>query len=188
MIGYLTGLTIDKDEKSLLLLAGAVGYRIFTTTDLLSQVKIDDKLHLFIHTAVREDDIALYGFKKKEELLFFEQLMSVSGVGPKMALEILSTPINITQNAIIAGDTDVLTKIKGLGKKTAERVILELKNKVVPLDFAINQEGPQSVDQEAVLALTSLGYEKFEVVKFLSGMEKDLKDTEEIVREFLKEK
>ena len=186
MIGYINGLIIDKDEKSLLVLAGHIGYKAFVPTELLANVKIDSKIQLFIHTAVREDDISLYGFAKKEELQFFQQLISVSGIGPKVALDILATPLNITQSAIINGDASMLTKIKGLGKKTAERLILELKNKITPATTADGKPAISSVNEDAISALESLGYEKFQIIKAMSKLPKDITETEEIVKYFLK--
>lgn len=186
MIGYLSGLIADKDEKHLIVLTNGVGYKVFTPTDVLSSAKIDEKTHLHIHTAVREDEIALYGFKKKEELQFFNQLLSVSGIGPKMALEILSAPIHLTQNAILNSDTAMLTKIKGLGKKTAERMVVELKNKVVPARLDATKPA-NAFNEEVVLALTSLGYERYDVLRFVSNLPADLTDSEEIIRRFLKE-
>ncbi|MFH1012561.1 MAG: Holliday junction branch migration protein RuvA [Candidatus Peregrinibacteria bacterium] len=188
MIGYLSGLIIDMDaeRQSLLILAQNVGYRVKVTTDLLSRVKNDQKIQLFIHTAVREDDISLYGFATKEELAFFNQLIGVSGIGPKIAMDVLSSPIAVTQNAIVSGDADLLTKIKGIGKKTAERIILELKGKVTP----VRMEGGQvsaRYDEEAILALQGLGYEKMHVVKVLTSMPDEIHETEEIVKYFLRQ-
>ncbi len=186
MIGYINGLIIDKDEKSLLVLAGNIGYKTFVPTELLANVKIDTKIQLFIHTAVREDDISLYGFLKKEDLQFYEQLISVSGIGPKVAMDILATPIYMTQSAIINGDTALLTKIKGLGKKTAERLILELKNKITPVITEDGKPAITSVNEDAILALESLGYEKFQIIKAMTKLPKDVTETEEIVKYFLK--
>ncbi|MBN1258697.1 Holliday junction branch migration protein RuvA [Candidatus Peregrinibacteria bacterium] len=185
MIGYLSGLIIDKDEKHLLVLAQSVGYKVAATTDLLAMAQIDHKIQLFIHTTVREDDISLYGFAKKEELKFFEQLIGVSGVGPKTALEILSTPLHLTQHAIVAEDAAFLSKIKGLGKKTAERLVLELKNKVSPAYTKSGKRAP-AVNEEAIQALESLGYARFEVVKAMAELPREIKETEEIVKYFLK--
>lgn len=187
MIGYINGLIIDKDEKWLLVLAQNIGYKIFVTTELLAKTKIDQKIQLYIHTAVREDDISLYGFEKKEELVFFEQLIDVSGIGPKMALDILSTPMHITQQAILNGDSGLLTKIKGLGKKTAERLILELKNKIIPVGVEGKEIASMAYNEEAVDALVSLGYEKFQVIKALSNIPSEVKETEDIVKYFLKQ-
>jgi len=186
MIGYLNGLIIDKDEKYLIVLAQNVGYKVAVTTDLLAMAKTDQKIQLFIHTAVREDDISLYGFQKKEELKFFEQLLSVSGIGPRTAMEILCTPVHLTQNAIVSEDAAFLTKIKGLGKKTAERLILELKNKVVPVYTKDGKTVTSKVNEEAIQALESLGYPRFEIVKAMAELPSQIKQTEEIVKYFLK--
>ena len=187
MIGYINGLVIDKDEKYLLVLTQSIGYTVFVNTELLAKTQVEQKIQLFIHTAVREDDISLYGFKEREELTFFRQLIGVSGIGPKVALDILSTPINLTQSAIVNGDTSILTKIKGLGKKTAERVILELKNKIIPMS---STEGgvvtPSIYNEDAVMALENLGYEKFQIIKILQNIPKEISETEEVVKYFLK--
>ena len=188
MIAYLSGLIIDKDEKSLTALAGGLGYRVFVTTDLLTEVMENQKIQLYIHTAVREDDISLYGFKSKEELKFYEQLLGVSGIGPKMAMDILTTPLSMTKNAILSEDIGLLTKIKGLGKKTAERLCLELKNKIEPVEaFAVSGSGPDSgAHEDAVLALESLGYERYQILRFVSDLPPGVKETEDIVKSFLK--
>ncbi|MFH0838110.1 MAG: Holliday junction branch migration protein RuvA [Patescibacteria group bacterium] len=188
MIAYLSGLIIDKDEKTLTVLAGGIGYRVFVTADLLTEAKADNKVQLYIHTAVREDDISLYGFLKKEELKFFTQLLNVSGIGPKMAMDVLATPISMTKNAIVSEDIGLLTKIKGLGKKTAERLCLELKNKVEP-SLPGSARGTVSkpfAHEDAVLALESLGYERYQVLKFMGDLPADINETEEIVKYFLK--
>lgn len=184
MIGYINGLIIDKEEKSLIVLAGSIGYKVLTTSDLISTSALENKVQLFIHTVVREDDISLYGFEKKDELQFFEKLISVSGIGPKMALEILSTPVHMVKNAIVGSDVAFLTKIKGLGKKTAERLILELKNKI---DHISEADGSMTASNEdAISALEGLGYERFSVIKAMVKLPKEVKETEDIVKYFLK--
>lgn len=187
MIGYINGLIIDKEDKSLLVLAQNIGYNVFATTELISTVSVDQKIQLFIHTAVREDDISLYGFSKKEELKFYKQLISVSGIGPKMALDILSTPMHLTQQAILSEDSALLTNIKGLGKKTAERLILELKNKITPVAQNTGKTMSATYNEEAVMALTGLGYEKFEVIKALAEMPPEMSETEDVIKHFLKQ-
>lgn len=187
MIAYLSGLIIDKDEKSLVVSTGGIGYRTFVPADVLAESKTDQSVQLFIHTAVREDDISLYGFKKKEALKFFQQLLSVSGIGPKMAMDILANPLSLTKNAIIAEDIAVLTKIKGMGKKTAERLCLELKNKIDPVLTGSSVAGTAYVlHEEAVLALESLGYERYLIMKSMTTIPSELKETEDIVKYFLK--
>ena len=188
MIAYLSGLIIDKDDKSLTVLTGGIGYRVFATTDLLTEATEDRNIQLYIHTAVREDDISLYGFCQKEEKTFYEQLLGVSGIGPKMAMDILSTPLSMTKNAILSEDIGLLTKIKGLGKKTAERLCLELKNKIEPVAVAgSGQDAPApGAHEDAVLALESLGYERYQILRFVSELPADVKETEAIVKSFLK--
>ena len=186
MYAYINGLVIDKNERALVVLAQSIGYKIFVPTDLLAKAEIDQKIQLFLYTAVREGDISLYGFSKKEEQMFYEQLLSVSGIGPKTAMDIISAPIHMTQQAIVEGDAAMLTKIKGLGKKTADRLILELKNKVVPVSLKKDSGGAAVYNDEAVQALVSLGYERYQVVKALSEMPAKIQKTEEIVKYFLK--
>ncbi len=188
MIGYLNGLIIDitPQEKVLTLLTGGVGYRVRVSTELLSRVHSDEKIQLFIHTAVREDDISLYGFSAKEEYEFFRDLLSVSGVGPKIAMDILSAPLHLTQEAIATSDVGLLTRIKGVGKKTAERIIVELKNKITPVSLRSgDKKASGGIKSEALLALESLGYDRMEVVKALSGMPTDIVKTEDMVKYFL---
>ena len=186
MYAYINGLVIDKNERALVVLAQSIGYKVFVPTDLLAKTEIDQKIQLFLYTAVRESDISLYGFAKKEEKAFYEQLLSVSGIGPKTAMDIISAPLHMTQQAIVDGDTAMLTKIKGLGKKTAERLILELKNKVVPVSLKKDSGAAAVYNDEAVQALVSLGYERYQVVKALSEMPAKIQKTEEIVKYFLK--
>ena len=186
MIGYINGLIIDKDEKRLLVLAQSIGYDIKVTAEKFAVSKVDQKVQLFIHTAVREDDISLYGFSGKAELKFFRQLIGISGVGPKMAMEILSCPMSYTQKAIIAEDIDMLTEIKGVGKKTAERIILELKNKIVPAAPVPGGEAESAFNEEAVSALVNLGYDRFYIVKALAAIPAQITETEEMIKYFLK--
>lgn len=187
MIGYLAGHIIDKTEKELILLVSGVGYQITVTSETLAQSPVNQKLELFIHTAVKEDDISLYGFKTKEELSFYRQLLGVSGIGPRMGMEIVSSPIHLVKNAIVSEDISTLTTIKGLGKKTAERLCLELKNKVdVDLNHQAEDTALKEVHEEAIMALESLGYERYHIVKSLQKLPEELKDTEAIVKHFLK--
>lgn len=185
MIAYINGLVVDKNEKSLIVLAQSIGYKVTVPVHVVAEAIVDQKIQLYIHTSVREDDISLYGFSTKEQLRFFEQLISVSGIGPKMAIEVLSAPLHMTQQAILNGDVGILTKIKGLGKKTAERLVLELKNK---MEF-LPQSSDQSLaayDQDAIEALVGLGYEKYHVVQVLSNLPSEVSVTEDVIRYFLK--
>ncbi len=185
MIGYLKGDIIEKDERFLLLAAGPVGYKVWATTDLIAKCAAGKPLSLFIHTAVKEDDIRLYGFLKKEELAFFETLLGISGVGPKTALEILSNPLSLTQNAIVNGDVAFLSKIKGLGKKTAERLVLELKGKL-PSFGSLPESRQGQIPEDAILALESLGYDRAYILRQISRLPEGITQTEAVVKHVLK--
>ncbi len=186
MIAYLSGLILDKTEKSLIFLVSGVGYEVFVTTAVLAESKLKQDLQIFIHTAVKEDDISLYGFKLKEELAFYRKLLTVSGIGPRMGMEILGAPLNMVKNAILSEDLGTLTKIKGLGKKTAERLCLELKNKIeMTMDHEPSHAQAQG-QEDAIMALESLGYERYHILKFMAQLPPEIEGTEEIVKYFLK--
>jgi Holliday junction DNA helicase RuvA len=158
---------------------------VATSNDLLVTARKGEDIELFIHTAVREDDISLYGFLKKDELKLFEKLLTVSGIGPKMAMEILGAPLNMVHTAIVSEDIATLTSIKGLGKKTAERLVLELKNKL-PAPPSTTGGASSSAKEEAISALEGLGYERSHIIKVISAIPAQIKETEEVVKYFLK--
>ena len=176
---------------------GGVGYACRTTTFTLSQIKKGDKAKLFTYLSVREDAMDLYGFASSEELKLFQQLISVSGVGPKAALSILSagTPANLAL-AIITGDEKSLTAAAGVGKKLAQRIILELKDKLAK-GQTVSAAGesvagpavtiiPQNKLSEASAALAVLGYSQAEMNVALKGIDIDNQSLEQIIRLALK--
>ena len=154
--------------------AGGVGYRVFMPASHLAQLVLDSKVSLRIHTAVREDAILLYGFLSQEYYELFELLLTVSGVGPKMALGILSTmkPEDFYL-AVQSKDIKALTKLPGVGKKTAERMLLELKDKVGSITSEgdsfeeVVAAGGSNAVAEAIEALNSLGYSNSEIMPVL---------------------
>ena len=133
MIGSIKGKIILKTNKFLIVETAGVGYKINVSPDTLSKLKeINENILLWIHTHVREDILDLYGFLDQQELEFFEMLINVSGIGPKGALSILGiASIETMKKAIGTGDTAYLTKISGIGRKTAEKIIIELRDKIV---------------------------------------------------------
>lgn len=155
MIGKLTGTFAGVSvEGAALVEVGGVGYSVRTPLSLIESLKQGAPATLFVHTAVRDDAIDLYGFLTEEELAFFKLLTGVSGVGPKSALSILNTSdVAGLKRAISSGDTATLHKVFGIGRKTAERVTLELRDK-----FASTPAGSAGTDAEAIEALTALGY------------------------------
>lgn len=185
MIRLLQGTVHSIDDRSIILFTNGVGYQVFVPQSLLDEH--DEELTLFIHSHIREDAMTLFGFRTKNELNFFELLLTINGVGPKMALAILNEPANAIQNAIFSGNITALTKISGVGKKIAERIILELKSKVLPTDLNEQEIGSkQTENEEAISALESLGYKRHHIQKVFSEFEEDLIETEEIIRVFLK--
>ncbi|HEY4503475.1 MAG TPA: Holliday junction branch migration protein RuvA [Candidatus Paceibacterota bacterium] len=159
MIGSIRGKIILKTDKFVVLETGGVGYKISVSPDVLSKVKTDVEILLWIHTHVREDIFDLYGFLERQELEFFEMLIGVSGIGPKGALAILGiASLETLQKAISTGDISYLTKISGIGKKTAEKIVIELRDKV-----GEEVGGPALQGElDALEALKSLGYSQNE--------------------------
>lgn len=185
MIGYLTGEVISISKQSIILLCNQVGYEVFCSSQLSEKIELNTKIELFIFTKVRDDDISLYGFTKKEDLEFFKLLISVNGVGTKTGLEIMNAEIDQVKNAIIQENAIFLSKTPGIGKKTAERIIVDLKNSVKPETFLeLNDELDKKLEDVST-ALTKLGYQKGEIHKILKELPAETKSTEEMVTFFL---
>lgn len=162
-----------------------IGYKVFVTPYVLGRIAGNQEVNFFIHTYVREDILALYGFLTLEELEMFELLISISGIGPKAAMGILSiADAKTIRTAILNEDPSVLTKVSGVGKKTAERVILELKNKISGLSDLEKNE--VMADSDALEALTSMGYSVSESREALKLVPVDIKDVGERVKLALK--
>jgi Holliday junction DNA helicase RuvA len=158
MIAFVEGTVAALNPDSVIVQAGGVGYRVFCGPGTLSGLREGVQLRLYTHHLVREDQQALYGFRSTEELGFFELLTTVTGVGPRVALAIVSArPVADLQLAILQGDEAVLTAVSGVGKKLAARVVLELKEKVAAAGAAVIG-GPASGVGEVVAALQALGY------------------------------
>ncbi len=197
MYYYVSGTVAHVEAYLAVIDCGGVGYACRTTTYTLSQIKKGDKAKLFTYLSVREDAMDLYGFFSQEELKLFQQLISVSGVGPKAALGILSSssPANLAMS-IITGDEKALTAAQGVGKKIAQRVILELKDKLAK-GQSVSASGesvpgpvvtviPKNKLSEASAALAVLGYSQAEINIALKGIDIDGESLEQIVRLALK--
>jgi Holliday junction DNA helicase RuvA len=179
MIALLTGVIAYKSPDHIILDVHGVGYRVlipFSTYYDLPEGGGAASLH--IHTSVREDAIQLYGFRTRLEKSFFQLLISVSGIGPKMARDILSNiqPAPLAQ-ALVQGDVQILSTIPGIGKKTAERLVLELKDKAGKLDlsslpaFEARKIPTDDVMDDVLSALLNLGYKEPQVRKALAGLD-----------------
>jgi Holliday junction DNA helicase RuvA len=160
MIGFLTGKIISTKPTQILLDVNGVGYSVNISINTFEKISEKEIVSLFIHTSVKEDSITLFGFFSESEKEMFELLISISGIGPKLGLGILSG-INVDdlKFAIGSGNVSRLIAIPGIGRKTAERVVLELRNKV----DTIRDEGTTketSAKDEAISALSTLGYQR----------------------------
>ena len=160
MIAGLDGTLEQVNADSAIIKVSGVSFQVFTPASTLGQIgSIGDRVHLYTHLHWKEDSTALYGFTTSQELDLFKMLISVSGVGPKSALSILSTlrPDDLA-SAIINGDVDLITQAPGIGKKTAARVVLDLKGKLEKGWGGMVTGGPARDNAEVVTALTNLGY------------------------------
>jgi Holliday junction DNA helicase RuvA len=177
MIAHLRGKLLEKHPNQAVVETGGVGYDVTISIPTFSELtSIGTEVALHIHTHVREDQLALYGFGRPEEKQLFEKLITVSGIGPKLGITILSgMPADDMVRAIRGNDIARLTKIPGIGKKTAERMVLELRDKLPPQGADQVREVPSlSATQEDVLsALVNLGYQRAAAEKALSSVEKN---------------
>ena len=179
MYAYFKGIVADLEEDAIILDVNDIGYRIFTTKDVLLSNRVGSTLILYTYTCVREDAFILYGFKSKDDLLLFKQLIMVSGVGPKMAQAILSgIDANSVRSAIVTQNSKLLSSAPGVGAKTANRIILELKDKVKLDDIVASLSEDDTTNakvlelrQEAYEALTGLGISPLEATKALNEIE-----------------
>ena len=195
MISYLSGIPIAKTNRSLTLNVNGVGYKVSTPAFLLAKIELHLPFELHIYTNVREDEISLYGFETPEHLRLFELFISVNGVGPRLAMDLFATPIEKTKHAIASGNVIALTQIPGIGKKTAERLIVELKDKI---EINTNQQdgtmsdnamilGPNPMIHEEVSeALENLGYKAKDIQRVFRSLKEPLEKPEEMIKYFLK--
>ncbi|PYV58931.1 MAG: Holliday junction branch migration protein RuvA [Acidobacteria bacterium] len=174
MIAHLRGKLLDKHPNHVIVEAGGVGYDVSISVPTFSQLASPgSEVALFIHTHVREDALALYGFCHPEEKSIFEKLISVSGIGPKLAMTILSgMASDELGEAIRSNNLARLTKIPGVGRKTAERLVLELRDKMPPAGAGTVSAVPSlsAIDEDVLSALMNLGYQRATAEKALTGI------------------
>lgn len=193
MIAYLTGKIAIKAQNYIVIDINGIGYKVYMTETEISSLENESEIKVFTFMRVREDDISLYGFLTNEELMMFELLISVGGIGAKSATSILS---NISPSqfamAVIADDVNLLKKLPGVGAKTAQRIILELKDKI-KTDDAITSDNNSKVlnklnenAQDAVDALQVLGYSKKDIEKVIEKENLSDMSTEDIIKLGLK--
>jgi len=187
MIGSLKGKVEFVDGQYIILDVSGVGYRVLTPSKIFSHAKIKEDLKLFTYTHVREDALELFGFADLLDLKLFEQLISVSGVGPKTALNIFSigTRDSIIE-AIIKGDVDFFTSVPRLGKKNAQKLIIELKSKLGSLEDLDLSETADRQSSEVLSVLKSFGFTGVEAREAIKNIDKKIESIEEKVRLALK--
>ncbi len=163
MIARIEGIIVHTSEKFLIVDVSGVGYKLYITTETMISSALGEHASFWVHTAVRENSIDLFGFRNINEMSFFELLLDVSGIGPRSALSILGVaPIETLKRAIATGDTSYLNKVSGIGKKTAEKIIIELRDKLQ--DYKNDDDTSESLRDESDIleALKSLGYSQNE--------------------------
>jgi Holliday junction DNA helicase RuvA len=186
MISHLTGKILFSNDRSVVLGAGGVGYKIFTTPENTRRAeKNGGETSFHTHLAVRENALDLYGFLERQELEFFELLITVSGIGPKTALGIMSVaPMDVILTAISKNDAGYLTKTSGVGTKNAQKIVLELKGKIDGFAFSKEDQTPEETD--AVDALQALGYTLKESREALKHIKSKDGTSSQQIREALK--
>lgn len=193
MIAFIKGKVDFKSINYVVIEINGVGYKIFMPTKSLQEIEIKNEIKVFTYMKVSEDDVSLYGFMTNEELAMFELLISVGGIGAKSAINILS---NIEPSkfalAVITDDVNTLKKLPGIGPKTAQRIILELKDKLKS-EQAVEPQNVENTQvklnpnlQDAIDALQVLGYTRSEIEKTLSEININNMTVEEIIKEGLK--
>lgn len=181
MIGSLRGRVLEAGGSSLMLEVAGIGYLVRCAPSVLAKTKRGDDTFVYIHDHVREDSHELFGFLDAADLELFEQLLGISGVGPKVAMTILSVgSADTVRRAIMNGDLTTLTSVPGVGKKTAQKIVLELKGQLV------EAETESTGDREVTEALVSLGYSASQARDTVKLLSVELTDTSERVREALR--
>lgn len=187
MIAYVDGIIELKGEKFFVVNVGGIGYKIFAGPETIRKVpERGERTKLWTHQYVREDALELYGFLHFAELELFEMLISISGIGPKGAIGVLGVaPVDTLKKAIASGDTSYLTRVSGIGRKTAQKIVLELKEKMSGRGVTV--EAPELRDETDVLdALVALGYSERDARDAFSQIPRDIEGVERKVKEVLK--
>lgn len=183
MIASIQGKIASTHADYVVVMVGGIGYKVFTTHDVLSH-RAGDDVYLHTYLVVREDALNLYGFATSEERGFFETLLTISGVGPKVALSILSTlSLDNLRNAVVSDRSEILTRVPGIGKKTAQKILFELKDKLPRGLDAIPVDAFDDINSDVIDTLVVLGYSIIEAQTAVQALPPDApRDVEERVR------
>ena len=184
MIATLRGEISQIEETALILEVGGVGLRVFVPAPVRTRAKIGEAAFLFTHLVVREDALTLYGFESQADRELYTILLGVDGVGPKVALSVLSTlTVDAIQRAVFADESEILGRVPGVGKKTAQKMAIHLKDKLKPTDALAGVAAMADYDSEVLAALTALGYSVVEAQSAIQSLPKDAPtDVEERLR------
>ena len=195
MIRYLKGILAARSENAAIIDVNGIGYRVFipSNSSLYLHQKCDD-VTVYTHMAVREDDMSLFGFGSEGELELFEQLITVNSVGSKAAMAILSAmPVSEVKKAIMFEDVDMITRANGIGKKTAQKIVFELKDKIGTVvaeeqGYQLNEILPEagSNKDSAIEALMGLGFSRAEAAESLKGVTDEDRSVEDYIKQALK--
>ena len=195
MIRYLKGILAARSENAAIIDDNGIGYRVFIPSNSSLYLRqTGDEVTVFTHMAVREDDVSLYGFGSDGELELFEQLITVNSVGSKAAMAILSAmPVTEVKKAIMFEDVDMITRANGIGKKTAQKIVFELKDKIGTVvaeeqGYQLNEILPEagSNKDSAIEALMGLGFSRAEAAESLKGVTDEDLSVEEYIKQALK--
>ncbi len=180
MIASIHGKVIDKDENSLVINLNGLGVQVFAPMNYVAKVKIQEEVFLFTYLAVREDSLTLFGFESKEQLNFFNLLISVNGVGPKLGQTILShVDTQTIRRAVAADEPELLNRVPGVGKKTAQKILLHLEGKIEGAEDLSPIASFSDTDTSILEALTALGYSVVEAQAALQSIPGDAPEDEE---------
>jgi len=188
MIAFLSGKILNKGQGFIILQVGDIGYQVFVSAGMYADLQMGQEAELYIHHQVSETAQSLYGFKNFSELEFFKLLISISGVGPKSALGVLAlATVAEIKDSIAQGDPSMLNKVSGIGTKTAERIVLELKNKISRLAPADGESSAgTAVSSDEIDALIALGYTLQQAREALKQVDSSIQDSGERIRTALR--
>lgn len=187
MYAYFKGLVGEVAENYAAIECGGIGYQVFCTTRFLDRAQVGQEVTIYTHLVVREDELSLYGFADLQEKAMFVRLIGISGIGPKAGMAILSFLTHQeVASAVFAGDTATFARVNGIGKKTAERIVLELKDKLdvstaLGNAAAATSGAPATAAEEAAGALEALGYSRQEAVLAVQAVSALADTTEDLV-------
>ena len=184
MIATLRGEIVQIEDHAFVVEVGGVGLRVFVPAPLRGRMKVGEALLLYTHLVVREDALTLYGFESQAERDLFNMLLGVDGVGAKVSLAVLSTlTLDTVQHAVYAEESDILSRVPGVGKKTAQKIILYLHDRLKPSDALARVAALSDKDSEVLAALTALGYSVVEAQTAIQSLPKEAsEDVEERLR------